>query len=111
MLIPNTYFVLNTPEQITCADGCSLNNKRHSFLNVIELVVNNIKDESYSTAKRCINLINEYSACSNTILPYDVANGSIYQHLKNKSQRQLSIMLHTDRAPVTKIDGKSLWPV
>jgi hypothetical protein len=102
---------LYSPEQVKCADGCPLNNKRRSFLNVIELAINNVKNEIYSTAKRYINLINEYSNCSNTLLPYDVPNGSIYQRLKSENQRQLSIMLHTDGAPVTEINGKSLWPV
>ncbi|CAF1056215.1 unnamed protein product, partial [Rotaria magnacalcarata] len=88
----------------------SLNNVRRPFRNVIEVAINNIKYEVYATAKRHINLINEYSQCSNVFLPYDVLNGSIYERLK-KNQKQLTLALHTDGAPVTKMGGKSLWPV
>ncbi|CAF1239252.1 unnamed protein product [Adineta ricciae] len=102
---------LQTPEQTTCIDGCSLNKQRRPFMNVIELVFNDVKDEIYSTAKRYINLINEYSTCSSAIFPSDVPNGSIYKRLTNKNKKQLTIMLHTDGAPVTKIGGKSLWPI
>ncbi|CAF3399224.1 unnamed protein product [Rotaria socialis] len=101
---------LTNPEQKTCVDGYSLNNVRRPFRNVIEVAINNIKDEVYATAKRHINLINEYSQCSNVFLPYDVLNGSIYERLK-KNQKQLTLALHTDGAPVTKMGGKSLWPV
>ncbi|CAF4047187.1 unnamed protein product [Rotaria magnacalcarata] len=101
---------LTNPEQKTCVDGCSLNNVRRPFRNVIEVAINNIKDEVYATAKRHINLINEYSQCSNVFLPYDVLNGSIYECLK-ENQKQLTLALHTDGAPVTKMGGKSLWPV
>ncbi|CAF4503456.1 unnamed protein product [Rotaria socialis] len=102
---------LNTPEQLTCTDGCLFNDKRRPFMNVIELATNNVKDEIFSTAKRYINLINEYYIRSKDILPCDALNGSIYERLGNTNQRQLTIMLHTDGAPVTKIGGKSLWPV
>ncbi|CAF3949437.1 unnamed protein product [Rotaria sp. Silwood1] len=102
---------LNTPEQAICTDGCLFNNKRRPFMNVIELATNNVKDEIFSTAKRYINLINEYYIRSKDILSCDVINGSLYERLGNTSQRQLTIILHTDGAPVTKIGGKSLWPV
>jgi hypothetical protein len=102
---------LKNPEQITCTDGCSFNDKRRPFMNVVELVTNDVKDEIRSTAKRYLNLINEYSNCSNDILPCDVPNGSVYKRLQTKNQKQLTILLHTDGAPVTKIGGKSLWPV
>ena len=80
-------------------------------MNVSELVVNDVKEEICSTAKRYLNLINEYSGCSYTVLPCDVPNSSVYGRLKTKNQKQLTLMLHTDGAPVTKIGGKSLWPV
>jgi hypothetical protein len=59
-------------------------------MNVIELVCNNIKDEIYSTAKRYINLINEYSECSDTILPADVLNGSVYKRLKKRESKTIN---------------------
>lgn len=80
-------------------------------MNVVELVTNNVKDEIRATVKRYLNLINEYPLCSNDILPCDVINGSIYKCLRIKNQKQLTILLHTDGAPVTKISGKSLWPI
>ncbi|CAF3307272.1 unnamed protein product, partial [Rotaria sp. Silwood2] len=96
---------------MSCTNGCSLNNSRRPFINVIELAINDIENEISSTAKRYINLINEYSKCANAVLSSDVLNGSIYERLKNKNQQQLTISLHTDGAPVTKIGAKSLWPV
>ncbi|CAF2605787.1 unnamed protein product [Rotaria sp. Silwood2] len=101
----------SSPEQKQCTDECKLNNTRRPFRNVIEVVTNDIRDEISLTAKRYINLINEYYQCSNTFLPCDVINGSIYERLKNKKQPQLTIALHTDGAPVTKMGGKSLWPI
>jgi hypothetical protein len=80
-------------------------------MNVGELVTNDVKDEIRSTAKRYLNLINEYSNCSSDLLPCDLPNGSIYKRLKIENQKQLTILLHTDGAPVTKVGGKSLWPV
>ena len=80
-------------------------------MNVVELMINNVKDEIHSTVKRYLNLINEYSNCSSHVLPCDVRNGSIYKRLQIKNKRQITILLHTDGAPVTKIGGKSLWPV
>ncbi|CAF2846948.1 unnamed protein product [Rotaria sp. Silwood2] len=96
---------------MSCTNGCSLNNSRRPFINVIELAINDIENEISSTAKRYINLINEYSKCANAVLSSDVLNGSIYERLKNKNQQQLTISLHTDGAPVTKIGAMSLWPV
>ncbi|CAF1556452.1 unnamed protein product [Adineta steineri] len=94
---------------MTCTNGCQLNDKRRSFTNVIELVKNNVKDEIYSTVKRYLNLINEYTNCSSDLLPCDILlNDSIYQRLQIK---KITILLHTDGAPVTKTGGKSLWPV
>jgi hypothetical protein len=80
-------------------------------MNVAELVINNVKDEICSIAKRYFNLINQYPSCSNDVLPCDVLNGSIYKRLRIQNQNQLTILLHTDGAPVTKVGGKSLWPV
>ena len=80
-------------------------------MNVSELVINDVKEEIRSTAQRYLNLINEYKDNSNHLLPCDVLNGSVYQHLKGNNQHQLTIMMHTDGAPVTKIGGKSLWPI
>ena len=102
---------LQTPEQITCTDGCSLNDKRRPYMNVVELVINNVKEEIRSIAKRYMNLINEYPKCAKDILPCDIPNGSVYQRLRINNEKQLTILLHTDGAPVIKIGGKSLWPI
>lgn len=80
-------------------------------MNASELVINDVKDEIRSTAQRYLNLINEYADCAHRVLPFDVLNGSINQRLRSSGERQLSIMLHTDGAPVTTIGGKSLWPI
>ena len=80
-------------------------------MNVIELVHNNIENEISSTFKLFINLIDEYSDCSNTVLPCDTLSGSVYKKLKSKNQRELTILLQTGGISVTKISGKTLWPV
>ena len=102
---------LHTPEQTECLNGCSLHGRRRPFMNVSELVINDVKNEICSTAQRYLNLINEYADCAHRVLPSDVPNGSINRRLRSGGERQLSIMLHTDRAPVTTIGGKSLWPI
>ena len=56
-------------------------------MNVVELMINNVKDEIHSTVKRYLNLINEYSNCSSHVLPCDVRNGSIYKRLQIKNKR------------------------
>ncbi|CAF1153017.1 unnamed protein product [Rotaria sordida] len=81
-------------------------------MNVIELVINDIKDGICSTAKRYINLINEYSICSNDILPCDVPNGSIYKSLlkTNDDYLQLS-MADLPRLTSSSIKGPTLLTI
>ena len=102
---------LLVPDQSECSTGCSFHGRRRPFTNVSELVVNGVKDEIRSTAQRYLNLIMEYPDCAHRVLPSDVLNGSVYRRLKNNNEQQLTIMLHTDGAPVTTIGGKSLWPI
>ena len=70
-------------------------------MNVIELAHNNIENEISSTPKLFINLIDEYSDCSNIVLPCDTLSGSVYKKLKSKNQRELTILLQTGGASVT----------
>ncbi|CAF1199868.1 unnamed protein product [Rotaria sordida] len=98
-------------QQIACTNECSLNNQRRSFKNISELVTCDVKKEILTTAKRYIDLIQEYQYESNIIFPGDLLNGQIYKNLPSNSSNNLTLMLHTDGAPVTKIGGKSLWPV
>ena len=104
-------FHLHVPDQTECLNGCSLHRKRRPFMNVSELVINDVKEEIRSTAQRYFNLINEYADCAHRVLPADIPNGSIHQRLRSNGERQLTIMLYTDGAPVTTIGGKSLWPI
>ena len=80
-------------------------------MDVIELVIKNVKDEIRYTTKRYFDLINEYPKCANVIIPGDILNGSVYKRIRIKNEKQLTLLLHTDGAPVIKIGGKSLWPV
>jgi hypothetical protein len=91
---------LHTPDQTECLNGCSLHGRRRPFMNVSELVINDVKNEIRSTAQRYLNLINEYADCAHRVLPSDVPNGSINRRLRSGGERQLSIMFHTDGAPV-----------
>ena len=102
---------LRTPDQMECLDGCPLNGKRRLQMNVSELVINDVKADIRQTAQRHLKLINEYYGCSYRALPCDVPNGTVHQRLRQNNERQLTIMLHTDGAPVTKVGGKSLWPI
>ncbi|CAF2859395.1 unnamed protein product [Rotaria sp. Silwood2] len=45
-----------------------------------------------------------------------MANALIYQNISSTTSiknnyNQVTVMLHTDGAPVTKFRGKSLWPI
>ncbi|CAF3381159.1 unnamed protein product, partial [Rotaria socialis] len=88
-----------------------MNNRRRSFRNVSELVLCDVKKEISSTAKRYVNLIQEYQNQPRMVLPGDVLNGQIYRNLPSNKSNKLTLMLHADGAPVTKVGGKSLWPI
>ncbi|CAF1397064.1 unnamed protein product [Adineta steineri] len=102
---------LASPQQTSCSNGCSMHNQSRPFRNVSELVICDIKKEILSTAKRYIHLIQEYQNESKLILPGDVVHGKIYTKLPSNKSSKLTLVLHTDGAPVTKVGGKSLWPV
>ncbi|CAF3710089.1 unnamed protein product [Rotaria socialis] len=104
-------YPLASPQQSTCTVECSMNNRRRSFRNVSELVLCDVKKEISSTAKRYVNLIQEYQNQPRMVLPGDVLNGQIYRNLPSNKSNKLTLMLHADGAPVTKVGGKSLWPI
>ncbi|CAF5183737.1 unnamed protein product, partial [Rotaria magnacalcarata] len=79
--------------------------------NVSELVLCDVKKEISSTAKRYVNLIQEYQNQPRMVLPGDVLNGQIYRNLPSNKSNKLTLMLHADGAPVIKVGGKSLWPI
>ncbi|CAF1510553.1 unnamed protein product, partial [Didymodactylos carnosus] len=102
---------LNAPMQSEYSNLCSLNNQRRPFMNVSELVINDIHYEIRTTAERYMDLINEYPQRAKDLLPCDIINGTVYKKLTENNLKQLTIMLHTDGAPLTTVGGKSLWPV
>ncbi|CAF0773384.1 unnamed protein product [Rotaria sordida] len=107
---------LETPQQTTCSPNCPLNNNYRPFSNASELTINDVKCEIRSTIARYANVINDYRNRSKVLLPCDVPNANVYQTISSttaikSNQNQVTVMLHTDGAPVTKIKGKSLWPI
>lgn len=107
---------LHTPQQTHCSSNCSLNNIYRSFSNVSELTVNDIESEIRSKIERYANVIIEYPNRSKSLLPCDTPNGDIYETLSSSTsikcnQKQVTVLLHIDGAPVTKFGGKSLWPI
>jgi hypothetical protein len=54
-----------------------MNNQRRPFKNVSELVVCDVKKEISTTAKRYIDLIQEYQSGPGGILVGDVLNGQV----------------------------------
>ncbi|CAF4669473.1 unnamed protein product, partial [Rotaria sp. Silwood2] len=64
-------------QQIACTNECFLNNQRRSLKNISELVICDVKKEILTTAKRYIDLIQEYQYESSIIFPDDVLNGPI----------------------------------
>ncbi|CAF3744588.1 unnamed protein product [Rotaria sp. Silwood1] len=107
---------LETPQQTTCSSNCPLNNNYRPFSKVSELTINDVKCEIRSTIERYANVINDYRNRSKVLLPCDVPNAYVYQTISSttsikSNQNQVTVMLHTDGVPVTKIRGKSLWPI
>lgn len=107
---------MTKPQQTLCSSFCSSNNKNRSFSNVSELTINDIENEIRSTVERFANVIIDYPHRSQLLLPCDVINGNVYETISSKtsikqSQYQITVMLHTDGAPITKFNGKSLWPI
>ncbi|CAF4124476.1 unnamed protein product [Rotaria sp. Silwood2] len=105
------FYRLTSPKQSACSRECFLNGQRRSFKNVSELVLYDVKKEISSTARRYINLIQEYQNERRPMLPSDVLNGQIYRTLPSNKSSNLTLMLHADGAPVTKVGRKSLWPI
>lgn len=98
-------------DQENCYECCSLNDKKRLYTNVVELVISNVKEEISIVAQHHLQLITHYPHDSNRLLPADVPNGMVYQRLRRDDHQQLTILLHTDGATVTKVGGKSLWPI
>lgn len=106
---------LNSPKQTNCSTKCSLNRSYRSFSNVVELSINDVREEIIVLVEKYSELLLDYISRSNQ-LPCDVVNSQIYHDLSTtissrKNQIQITLMLHTDGAPITKVNGKSLWPV
>jgi hypothetical protein len=107
---------LHTPTQTTCSPECSLNGSYRPFSSVSELTVNDVKSEISSNILRYYNVIDDYRKRSKLLLPCDVPNADVYQTISSttsikNSQKQISIMLHIDGAPISQFGNKSLWPI
>ena len=101
---------------MTCSPSCSLNNTYHSFSNISELTIDDVKSEIRSNIETYANVIDDYRSRSKILLPCDVPSANIYQTISSTTsiknhQNQVTVMLHTDGVPITKIAGKSLWPI
>lgn len=107
---------LNNPQQVTCSNNCSLNGKYRPFSNVSELALNDVRREIRYRIEMYASIMNDYRSKSTSVLPGDVMNGNVYRTMATSTsikpdQNQVTIMLHTDGAPVTKFHSKSLWPI
>ncbi|CAF2058662.1 unnamed protein product [Rotaria magnacalcarata] len=72
----------------------------------------NVENEIKRVAKRYIHLINEYPKQAVHLCPSDHINGNIYHQLpSNQNHHNITIILHSDGAPVIDVTNKSVWPV
>lgn len=69
------------PDQPNCVHGCSLNDRRRSFSNVAELLINNVEEEIKRTAENYLELINGHSLNSDQLLKCDILGSSIYRRI------------------------------
>ncbi|CAF2143420.1 unnamed protein product [Rotaria magnacalcarata] len=120
--------VLVQSNEEKCSTFCIHNGKHRSYANKVELAIMNVEIEIKRVAERYINLINDYLKQAEHLVPCDIINGmvasvlnknsslvflgQIYHQMSNsKSERNITIILHTDGAPAVKASKKSIWPV
>ncbi|CAF3299674.1 unnamed protein product [Rotaria socialis] len=99
-------------DQKKCSNACSLNGKYRSYSQIAELAIMNVENEIKRVAKRYIHLINEYPKQAVHLCPSDHINGNIYHQLpSNQNHHNITIILHSDGAPVIDVTNKSVWSV
>ncbi|CAF1561110.1 unnamed protein product, partial [Didymodactylos carnosus] len=105
-------YLLKSPQDTHCSRTCLLNDKPRLYIDVVEMIVNDVAKELKAVADRYESLISEYSADFDR-LPYDIPNGAIFRQLPLTVSKfnHLTIVLQTDGAPLVKVGGKSLWPI
>ncbi|CAF3822140.1 unnamed protein product, partial [Rotaria magnacalcarata] len=104
--------VLLKSNDAKCSISCDSNGKYRSYSKVAELAIMNVEREIKRVAERHIDLINEYPKQAPYLFPSDHISSNIYRQLPtNESQRNITIILHSDGAPAVSVNNKSLWPV
>jgi hypothetical protein len=103
---------LRSPQERLCSRHCPLHNMPRLHVNIVELYWADVAHQIRLVAERHVSLIEDYSK-NYAVLPCDIPNGSIFKQLPHLSShdRHLTILLHTDGAPLVKVGGKSLWPI
>lgn len=117
-------YIPSTSTRILCSDCYSLCNKTgirsqmcvnqncptpfrvRDTTEIIEIVRFDIRSQIQCIMNRNVDVLNQ----SNLFPPRDVVFGEQYQKLINKNSNQISLIIHSDGAPIVKSSKKSIWP-
>ena len=102
---------LNRGNDPLCSPRCSLHNHPRLPIHVGELYTADVEKQIKIVAENHLSLINGYVQ-NRHLLPCDIPNSRIFEQLPRLAgQKHLTILLHTDGAPLIKLGAKSLWPI
>jgi len=121
--LKDIYSLCNKLDNSKCSKTCDFNGKYRSYSHVAELTIMNIQREIKRVAERHINLINEYPKQAAHLCTSDHINGTTLNHKRhvldmtflgnicrqlpsNKNQHNITIILHSDGAPVVDVSSK-----
>ncbi|CAF0863714.1 unnamed protein product [Didymodactylos carnosus] len=70
----------------------------------------------FAATSKSMQKISDYRNQSKELLPCDVTSADLYQTISSttsieNNQNQIITLLHTEGAPVAKVNDKSLWPI
>ena len=92
--------------QMCVNPNCSTSFRLHRTTEVVEIVRFDIRSQIQSIMNRNGAVINK----SKLFPPSDVPFGEQYQHISNRNSNNVTLIVHSDGAPIVRSSKKSIWP-
>ncbi|CAF1433030.1 unnamed protein product [Rotaria sordida] len=109
LLCSDCYHSCNTPgiRSQTCVNpNCSTSFRRRRTTEIIEIVRFDVRSQIQSIMNRNASFINK----SQFFPPSDICFGEQYQHMSAMNSNKITLIVHSDGAPIVRSSKKSIWP-
>ena len=91
----------------TCVNPkCTTSFRRRETTEIIEIVRFDVRVQIECIMNRNVSLLNK----SKLFPPSDICFGEQYQYISNKTNNRISLIVHSDGAPLIRSSKKSVWP-